>query len=337
MTTSGSDYLALSTDQQVDALRPAARDAARQFGLDVATIEVVRHAFNTTFAVDTVDGQRLALRVNTNSTSTPAEVIAQQVWQVAIASDTPVLVPRPIATPEGAWFAEVECAPLARTLLVTASSWLDGPDLDLDLPTLDVVRELGRAMALLHEHAADWTLPAGGEMPTFDTPLFGDDDHLDGSPGLSSEQREVIDRARVETAAAFVRVYDGVPRRALHADLHGGNLKWHEGRLAVFDFDDCGVGVPALDLAISTFYLRGGDPAPEAALREGYADVAPLPDIDPADHEALIAARQLLLANSVLTSNTAELRDEAARYTEVSVDRLRRWLEGGTLTRAMPT
>jgi hypothetical protein len=59
--------------------------------------------------------------------------------------------------------------------------------------------------------------------------------------------------------------------------------------------------------------------------------VAPLPDIDPADHEALVAARQLLLMNSLLTSTTAELRAEAATYAVTSVDRLANWLTTGTL------
>ncbi len=85
---------------------------------------------------------------------------------------------------------------------------------------------------------------------------------------------------------------DGAPVQPLHADLHGGNLKWHEGQLAVFDFDDCGLGVPALDLAVAVFYLRGDDPQLEGALTAGYAEVRPLPDVDPGHFEAMIAARQ---------------------------------------------
>ena len=129
-------------------------------------------------------------------------------------------------------------------------------------------------------------------------------------------------------------MYEGAAVQVLHADLHGGNLKWHDGRLAVFDLDDCGMGVPALDLAISTFYLRDGDPAPERGLLAGYAEVAPLPDADPADLEALMADRQMLLANTILTSSAADLRAEAETYLPVAVRRLRRWLDTGVLTRA---
>lgn len=324
-------YRDLSDDEQVDVLRPVALAAAERFGLDLIRMEVAAHAYNTTFSADTAGGAKYALRVNTNSTSTSENVVAQQAWQCAIASDTDVLVPEPLVTSDGEWYVEAESEAFGRSLLVTAASWLAGRD----VAELDVVvaRELGRTMALLHGQSESWSLPAGAVMPRFDTPLFGDEDLLDSAPALSPAKRAVLDRAREETSRAFAVLYDGAAVRPLHADLHGGNLKWDDGRLAVFDFDDCGLGLPVLDLAISAFYLRGEDPAPELALAAGYAGVAPLPDVDPAHFEAMIVARQLLLANSLLASTTAELRWEAERYLDVTVGRLRHWLETGTFTR----
>ncbi len=191
-------------------------------------------------------------------------------------------------------------------------------------------------MATLHAQADEWSLPPGGELPRFDTPLFGDEDALDGAPGVSVDDRAVLAEARARTGEVFERLHRNTRLRPLHADLHGGNLKWHEGRLAIFDFDDAGLGLPVLDLAISAFYLRGGAPGLEDALRAGYAEIAPLPQIDPTDFEALIAARQLLLANSLLVTTTADLRAQAEDYTRVSVTRLRHWLATGRFTRALP-
>jgi Ser/Thr protein kinase RdoA (MazF antagonist) len=293
---------------------------------------VVAHAYNTTFGVDTSDGSRYALRLGTNSHSSRANVVAQQAWQRAIASETDVLVAAPLAAPDGAWFVDVGDV-FGDSLLVTAAAWLEGPD--VGEPDAVVSRELGRTMALLHEQSAAWAMPAGAEMPRFDAPLFGDEDLLASAIGLSPGDRAVLDRSFEVAGRAFAAAHDGVPVQPLHADLHGGNLKWHDGRLAVFDFDDCGLGVPALDLAVSAFYLRGEDPSLERALREGYAEVRPLPDVDPAHLEAMVAARQLLLANSLLASTTAELRREAGRYLGVSVARLRHWLETGTFTRVV--
>jgi len=329
----GSGYHDLTDEEQAEALRPVALEAAVRFGLEEHRLEVLLHAYNTTYSLETVSGERFALRVNTNSTSDEAEIATQQAWQLAIAEHTPVRVATPRRTVEGPWCASVDSAALGRTTLVTCASWLEGDD--VGDPSPEVARELGRAMAQLHEHARGWALPEGGSMPLFDSPLFGDADLLD-TADLQEDQHEVLRIARTRTEEVFRGLYAGEPAIALHADLHGGNLKWHEGRLSVFDFDDCGLGIPALDLAITTFYLRGGDEAPEVALREGYASIAPLPDVSPVDFEAVVASRQLLLANSMLTTSTSQLRAMARTYLPTSVDRLQHWLETGHFTRQPP-
>src|SRR5690606_37060478 len=134
----------------------------------------------------------------------------------------------------------------------------------------------------------------------------------------------------------FRRACTAATAFALTAPLHGGNLQWPGVPLAVFDFAVRGLGVPALDLAISTFYLRGGEAGAEEAMRAGYASVAHLPDVDRSDFEAMVASRQLLLANAILSSSTGQLRAMASTYLPTTVDRLRHWLEHGTFTRALP-
>lgn len=325
------DYDALGNEAQIEVLRPVALEAAAAFGLEVARLEVLLHSYNTSFDLQAVDGRRFALRIGTNSHSTVAHTIAQQAWVAAIAAETDVLVPEPLLTPDGQPWVAVEAPSLGRTLLVTAAAWLEGGD--ADGLGVEVVRELGRAMALLHAQAEGWSAPVGGALPRFTEPLFGDEDVLGRAP-LTEQEQAVLAEARQRAEEAFSRVSTAARLRPLHADLHGGNVKWHEGRLAVFDFDDAGIGAPALDLAISTFYLRGEDASLEAALRAGYADVAPPPEIEPADFEALIAGRQILLANAMLAMSTAELRAQGAAYARTSVERLRRWLATGTFTRA---
>ena len=107
-------YAELTDEEQAEALRPAAMDAAAAFGLEVHRVELVSHAFNSTFSLEATDGQRLALRVNTNSTSSVAEVVTQQLWLKALAEETRVHVPRPVPTRRGEWCARVESAALGR-------------------------------------------------------------------------------------------------------------------------------------------------------------------------------------------------------------------------------
>ena len=327
-------YVDLNDADQAEALRPVALEAADRFGLTVDRLDVLTHSYNTTYSVRTTDGERLALRVGTNSTSDPAAVLAQQEWQVALAEDTEVLVPRPLRTVDGDWFATARSDALDRDVIVTVATWLEGAD--VERPDPEVAHELGRTMALMHQHARTWRPPAGGALRLLDTPLFGDEERLATAPGLTKEQREVLARARATAEDAFRDAFAAAPAITLHADLHGYNLKWHGGRLAVFDFDDCGRGVPALDLAISAFYLRGGDEAAEAPMLEGYATVAPLPDLAPETYEAIVASRQLLLANDLLGSTTAQWRDRAHDYLQVSVERLSSWQETGRFSHVVP-
>ncbi|HET6968675.1 MAG TPA: phosphotransferase [Ornithinibacter sp.] len=327
-------YTGLDDDGQVEVLHRVALRAAEGFGLGVRDLSLVLHAYNTTFRLDTDDGRSLALRVNTNSHSTPEHIVVQQEWLHAIASETDVLVPDPLRTPDGGWAVAVPCPEWGGPLHATVASWLEGDDVG----TCDeeVGRALGVAMARLHDHAEGFALPAGGALPVYDSPLFGDEDLVSGHPDLPSGGAEVVAAAFADIAAACAAVHLAGSPVVIHADLHGGNLKWHDGALAVFDVDDCGIGVPVLDLAIAAFYLRTGSRDVEEALRAGYAGIRPLPDVDEADFESLVAARQLLLANSLLASSTTALRSEATDYLEVTVDRLRHWRATGRFSRDVP-
>ena len=323
------EYASLTTEEQVELLRDVALDGARAFGLEPVRIRLARHAFNTTFRVDAASGDRVAVRVNTNSLSTPAHVLAQHAWMLALAEEADLRPPVPLRTESGAEVALVHAH--GQEHLVVAASWLEGDEVG----ECDAVQAaaLGRAMATMHAHARTWSMPEGGDLSAFTDPLFGDEDRLLDAYADRREDRALVEWALERCQAAMTAAGRSAAAMVIHGDLHGANLLWHEGELALLDFDDCGIGVPALDLAIATFYLRGGDPRVEEALREGYSEVAE-PPVEEHDvgFEALVAARQLLLANDLLQSRTAELKQMALPYLERTVDRLHRWRWSGRFT-----
>lgn len=323
-------YASLASSEQVDLLRGVAEVGAPRFGLDVATIELVRHEFNTTFRVVDQAGRVTAVRVNTNSLSTPEHVVAQHAWMRALAAETHVRLPIPLRTVHGDEHALV---PTPRgTFMVVAATWLDGEDVG----ECDAVqaRALGRAMATMHTHAEGWTIPAAGRLTSFSDPYFGDEDRLTLAFPADSRQAELVHWSLRRCQDAILSAERDCPPVVVHGDLHGGNLKWHQDELAVFDFDDCGVASPALDFAIATFYLRGSEPRVEEALRTGYVEVRGLPNISATVFESLVASRQLLLANDLLQSSTEHLRAQARGYLERTVDRLEHWREGGRFSLA---
>ncbi|SDI02342.1 phosphotransferase enzyme family protein [Agrococcus jejuensis] len=324
-----TSYADLPEAEQVALLQAVAAEALPAFGLEGAVITPVLHAYNSTYRVDR-DGASWALRILVGSKATPANIAAQQAWQRALASEANVVVPVPLPTLDGAWWTGVASDGFGRTAIVTVAGWLDGTAIDdaLDVPT---ARLLGAAMARMHVHAADWAVPVGASLPVFDDVLFGDHDALADVDDLDAPSRVVLDEARARSQALLTRLHGLGGVRPLHADLHSGNLLRSADGLQLLDFDDAGLGVPALDLAIAR--ISADEPQIHAALADGYASVAPLPDASEPDLHALAAGRQLLLANDLLSSTTASLRADARTYVDTAVRRLAAWLDAGTFTR----
>lgn len=161
-------------------------------------------------------------------------------------------------------------------------------------------------------------------------------DHLAREhPLLTAERRAVIDAAMASVQPHFRAVGAGLRAHPLHADLHLGNLKWHRGRLSLFDFDDCVIGVPAHDLAVSTYYLRPRAEL-EAALRDGYVEARPLPVVADAAFESLIAGRNLLLLNELCGTQTADFRAFLPAFLDNTVLKLRAFLDTGVYRHDTP-
>ena len=183
-------------------------------------------------------------------------------------------------------------------------------------------------MATLHEHARQWSLPRGVDFPALTDVFWNMPDRLDAAHlDLEAADLAVIREAVGIVARVMSRIAGGLSR-PLHADLHTWNVKWSRGRLAVFDFDDSGWGVPVQDLAVSTYYLLPRRDLVEA-FREGYAMVTPLPGVASEDFEALLVQRNLLLLNDMLDTTNAQYRRLVPNYSMNTVSKIRHWLDTG--------
>ncbi len=195
---------------------------------------------------------------------------------------------------------------------------------------------MGRITAVLHRHAAEWAIPAGAEFQRVDGLMMDSPDRLSaGHPLVSIEQRHVLVEAIEHVAPLFDRMVGEGRPMPIHADLHQWNVKWLRGRMSVFDFDDAGIGVPAQDLAITTYYLPP-DGEFRSALLDGYRMVAPLPPFTDEQLQAALAGRTLLLLNDLIAIENRSLREMAPRYLADSVIRLRAYLESGVYRSDVP-
>ncbi|MFM2073185.1 MAG: hypothetical protein RLZZ623_3449 [Actinomycetota bacterium] len=331
MTGTAAGFEQLSTRSQVHRLRGTALTALAQYPLRVDRLRLLHHGYNTTFRVDTTDGRRFSLRLNVNSRRSMANISAEMAWLAALARDTDLRVPSPQRTLEGELMTRVFSPDLHRHLSAALFAWLPGRNLDEfgNAITATQMHAVGRAAATMHTHSESWELPSGAELPVIDhtlmdTPnVLGRDHEL-----LTDERRRIIDAAFAETQLRHDEVFAGSRPQVLHADLHTANVKWCRGRLAVFDFDDSGIGMPMQDLAMSAYYLRPRADR-EAAMLEGYTQLRPLPVFTAEQYEAMVASRSLVLLNEVLTITTADIRAMLPYFIPDTVAKLRSYLDTG--------
>ena len=317
----------LTARTQVDRLRRLVRSALPMWNLPDARITLLYHGYNTTFRVDAADGRRFALRVNTQPHKTIAHLRGEVTWLAHLSAQTELHVPTPQRTREEALFTVVPSRDHVGGLPMVLFSWLDGRNLGIHWSRTEA-RAVGVAMAILHQNAAHWTMPAGAAFSPFDDVLTDLPNRLGDHPALDARARSVLTTAYDRAQALQNEAFAADTVIALHADLHGENLKWHRGRLRVFDFDDAGLGVPALDLAICAYYLRD-DAGAEEELKAGYSTVRSLPPVTDEQHEAMVAGRNLLIVSDLIDQTNARLRALRPSFVAASVERLQRWLDTG--------
>lgn len=264
--------------------RPIALAAVAQYPIDATRVRLLHAGYNSTYRVDTPSG-RLALRV-TRAGPTRAHVLAEVAWMRAVAADTGLRVARPLAARDGTPVVSVD----GRQCVL--STWVDGAQRSNSLSPR-MLAAVGAALAILHQQGAAWQPPPGWQRPAFDGLWLSGPDPR---PHLPPTVAALFDAAAGRVAPVLDRLR-ALPRHVIHGDLHQGNYRFAAGiDLGILDFDDCAIGHPAQDVAITLYYLQTHPrfDALWAALRAGYERLRPWPS-DPATTRALMAWRVLHL------------------------------------------
>jgi Ser/Thr protein kinase RdoA (MazF antagonist) len=114
----------------------------------------------------------------------------------------------------------------------------------------------------------------------------------------------------------------------IHADLHQWNYLFHGEEVRAIDFDDCGWGYFAYDMAVTLSYLEDWYtfPALQDAFLAGYQRVRPLPKHYAEYLGVFRAARVLVMVPWILSWPQPSHIAWGARYLQQAVGRLRRFL-----------
>ena len=320
----GSEFFDLPAEYQQNSLTAFATELLKDYGIHGAKVSCINFEFNATFSVETDSGTKYALRININSTRTVENMKGEIEWVRHLNRTSGIHTPTPIATVKDDYIVSALHADSGQTLYGLMYSWLDGEELG-DEPTLSQLHEVGRAIATLHQESTDFALSADAALPTFNDFFWGTEDFLFSEKSVLSD----ADRALIQQAHDLIMqftndLYENSKVHIIHADMHGWNLMWNQDQLSVFDFDDCGYGVEAQDLAVTLYYLD--TPEQDEALLNGYKSVRPLPIFSQNAMKALILQRRLLLLNYLFETKNQEHKEMLPAYLEKSLERVSTFL-----------
>ena len=272
----------MDEEAQVALVQELVPGILRQYGIEPKSIENVNHAFNSSFKITDSQGQDLALRINLASHKSGDEVLAEMQWLEALSQDGSVHAPEPLRTTNGELVISTHFDPLNTETTAVLFKWIEGEEVG-DEPTNEQIFELGENMARLQVFAKDLKLTGTAFLPK-----------INSLRGLKLSD------------AVYTRLSKNQELLPIHADLHMGNVIQNNGKLAIIDFDDAGLGLPVQDLVISNYYMRE-DREKEKHLKAGYSSVLELPKVSDEDYEVLLLGRLIVLINAVLDMTSAEI------------------------------
>ena len=295
------------------------------YPIDVKSVVSINYEYNATLKVETTDGQLFALRINTNSPRTPENLRAEIAFVRLLAEDGRVKVPHPIENREGNFYTSILHEASGRMFHCVLYSWILGEELEEEPQNEQQLSALGAAMATMHLAVEGFDLPEGSSLPTFDDPLWWTEDFLLSEKSVSdAEAKDLISQALAAIKSGVAKFYANGTPRVIHADMHGGNALWYEGSLSVIDFDDCGIGFPLQDLATALYYLD--TPEQDAAFRQGYESIAPVPQCSEKELSMLFLQRRIVLLNYLYETSNLEHRSMIPEYQEETLRRIKNFL-----------
>lgn len=273
----------------MQGLESMAHQALKKWGIEGAELKLLKHRENTVFQV-TTKGEQFALRVHRPGYHDDASLLSEIRWMQAL-NDAGIETPQAVVDQHGQYFVSVELAGDCRQCSML--NWVEGSSFnDLGRVARGVEAELceryyklGVLAAKVHNQSSKWTPPEGFKRQAWDEegllgeqPLWG---RFWEHPLLTAEQKVLFKKARMVLLGLLKQIGKTKENYGLiHADFLPENILVHDGNLTLIDFDDCGYGWYAFEIAASLF-PHADEPFFDALVAEyvrGYRTQRPLSD-----------------------------------------------------------
>lgn len=314
--------------KEATRLKPLAERVLTRYDLEVGKVSHLATHSNVMFAVETVEGRQLVLRVGTPHSNTRTNIDIEVAWLDALNRETKLDVVQPLPTRDGRLVVDEMDPTLGKERPCVLFTWVPGaPMAEASGPF--GYRLLGEMSASLQAHGRTWTPPVTDGIRSWNRIFYYDADFdpiIIDDPGyrhlFDAKRRKTIAHAGRRALEVIDESWVEDQAQIVHGDLHEWNVHMVRSRLHAFDFEDVMYALPAQDVAISLFHTRDTDQKHEIrkAFRRGYESVLDWPVADEAQLDGFHAARQLLLMNYAARSLPV---DDAGDY----LDRVFPWLD----------
>lgn len=317
-----SDYFSLSPEQQAERLAVAGRAVLRQWDVESANLELIKHRENAVFKVEAGD-VKAALRLHRQGYHSDAELYSELQWMQAL-DDAGIRVPQAIPTTSGVLFTHQAVEGLDGDIQVDLWQWIDGVQLgSVEEGIADAAEVentygiLGEVAAKVHNQAANWTLPGGFTRHAWDADGLAGEMPFWGRfweiAAATDAQQNLLKRTRERV----FRDLSALPKTAdnysmIHADFAAENIMVDDAGVRLIDFDDAGFGWHLFELVTALIFIRGEDyfGRAERALIEGYRKHRTLTEQDLALLPLFYLARSTTYVGWVHTRSETETARE---------------------------
>ena len=285
-----TDFYTLTPTAQARRMEAAGREALEHWGLEDATLDLIKYRENAVFKVEN-ERFKGALRLHRHGYHSDAELRSELQWAQALA-DAGIKVPELVPARSGEQFIKHAAADLPGDIQVDLFRWIDGEQLGSveegvsdESDVGETFAALGELAARVHNQAAAWVPPAGFTRHAWDAeglagerPFWGRFWEIEAA---TPAQADILARCRE-------KLYDDLgrlPRTAdtysmIHADFAAENVMIDGEDVRLIDFDDAGFGWHLFELATALFFIQGEPYFEHArtALIDGYRRHRALPD-----------------------------------------------------------
>lgn len=217
-------------------------EAAALYGASEASFEKLGAFESDVYAFSAPDGPAI-LKVIDPGHRTPEQVAGEVEWLLALRAEG-LPVSQPLASVSGAWVERLEEPGKVLVAFRRAPGTLTKPQ---DW-TEERVEAWGALLGRLQAHSRTF-VPEGPRRQT-----LLEHSYLNRAAEAVPEDPDFV-RAAAHLAeeASHLLAY-GPDSGLIHADLHSGNVLLDGERWTAIDFDDCGYGSYAFDLAMPIYY-----------------------------------------------------------------------------------